>query len=68
MIATVDVADIGAGATLRALRRRPSPIQVPGLRWLEVAVAAPLASLRPPAFRRAVMLAMWDDERAAAAF
>src|SRR4051794_9009092 len=68
MIATIDVADVGALATLRALRRRPRPAEVPGLRWLDVAVAIPLASMRPPGLRRAVVFAMWDDENAAAAF
>ena len=68
MIATIDIADIGTRSTLRALRRRPTPTDVPGLRWLDVAPAAPLASRRPPGLRRAVLFAMWDDESAAAAF
>ncbi|HEX5615113.1 MAG TPA: spheroidene monooxygenase, partial [Acidimicrobiia bacterium] len=41
---------------------------VPGLRWLDTAAAVPLASKQPPTFRRAVMIAFWDDEAAAAAF
>jgi heme-degrading monooxygenase HmoA len=68
MIATIDVADLGALSTLRALRRRPTPTDVPGLRWLDVAPAVPLASKRPPGLRRAVLFAMWEDETAAAAF
>ena len=68
MIATIDIADIGARSTLRALRRRPAPTDVPGLRWLDVAPAAALASRKPPGLRRAVLFAMWDDEDAAAAF
>jgi hypothetical protein len=68
MIATIDVADIGIRSTLRALRHRPTPIDVPGLRWLDIAPAVSLASKRPPGLRRAVLFAMWDDENAAAAF
>jgi len=68
MIATVDIADLGARGTLRSLWRRPAPASVPGLRWLGTAVAAPLASKRPPGVRRSVMIAFWDDEEAAAAF
>jgi hypothetical protein len=68
MIATIDVANIGALSTLRALRRRPKPSDVPGLRWLDIAAAVPLASKTPPGLRRAVMFAMWDDENAAAVF
>lgn len=68
MIATVDIGTIGVFSTLRALRRRPKPSDVPGLRWLDVAPAVPLASKTPPGLRRAVLLAMWDDEDAAAAF
>jgi hypothetical protein len=68
MIATIDVAEIGIRSTLGALPRRPMPIDVPGLRWLDVAPAVPLASTRPPGLRRAVLFAMWDDESAAATF
>ena len=68
MIATIDVAELGVRATVRSLRRRPTPDAVPGLRWLDVAPAVPLASLKPPTLRRAVLFAMWDDEESAAAF
>ncbi|MHB8466431.1 MAG: spheroidene monooxygenase [Acidimicrobiales bacterium] len=68
MIATVDVADLGARRTLGSLRHRPTPDIVPGLRWLNVGIGAPLASVRPPALRRAVMIGLWDDEATAATF
>ncbi len=68
MIATIDVADIGVRSTLRALRRRPTPGEVPGLRWLDIAPTVPLASKGPPGLRQAVLLAMWDDAHAAASF
>jgi hypothetical protein len=68
MIATVNVADLGARHTLRSLRHRPAPASIRGLRWLDTAVAAPLASKRPPGLGRSVMIAFWDDEEAAATF
>ena len=68
MIATVNIADLGARGTLRSLWHRPAPANVPGLRWLDTAVAVPLASNRPPGVRRSLMIAFWDDEEAAAAF
>ena len=68
MIATVNIADLGARRTLRSLWHRPAPANVSGLRWLDTAVAVPLASKRPPGLRRSVMIAFWDDEEAAAAF
>lgn len=68
MIATVNVGDLGARLALRSLWHRPAPANVPGLRWLDTAVAVPLASKRPPGLRRSVMIAFWDDEEAAATF
>lgn len=68
MIATVDIADLGVRGTLRSLRRRPASAMVPGLRWLDTAAAAPLASKHPPGFRRTVMIAFWDDQESAAGF
>src|SRR5215204_1213196 len=55
MIATVDVADIGRRSLVQAIRHRPAPGDVPGLRWLDLAPAAALASKKPPGFRRAVL-------------
>ena len=68
MIATIDVADLGRRSLIQALRGRPAPGEVPGLRWLDIAPAAALASYRPPGLRRAVLFAMWDDEHSAQAF
>jgi hypothetical protein len=68
MIATVNIADLGARRALRSLWHRPGPATVDGLRWLDTAVAVPLASKRPPGLRRSVTIAFWDDEEAAAAF
>ena len=68
MIATVDIADLGVGGTVRSLLRRPKPAEVPGLRWAEVVVLAELATRRPPGLRRAALLAFWDDEGAATEF
>ena len=68
MIATIDVADLGRWSLIQAIRRRPAPSDVPGLRWLDIAPAAALASNKPPGFRHAVLLAMWDDEASAHAY
>ena len=68
MIATINIADLGARRTLRSLRHVPAPTDVPGLRWLGTAIAVPLASNRPPGLRRSLMIGFWDDEDAAAAF
>lgn len=68
MIATVDIAELGLRGTARAARRRPKPHDVRGLRWADVAVLAPLATNRPPSFRRAALIAFWDDEAAARDF
>src|SRR4051812_16581808 len=68
MIATVDIADLGLRHTINAVRHRAKPGQTPGLQWLDIAFAVPLASRRPPSARRAVMLAVWDDADAAAEF
>ena len=68
MIATIDVADLGRRSLIQALRGRPAPGEVPGLRWLDIAPAAALASYRPPGLRRAVLFATWDDEHSAQAF
>lgn len=68
MIATVEIADLGARRTLSTVRHRPAPNQVPGLRWLDMAIAAPLASKRPPQFGRPVMIGFWDSADAANAF
>ena len=68
MIATVDIADLGVGGTVRSLLRRPKPANVRGLRWADAVVLAQLASKRPPALRRAGLLAFWDDDDAAQEF
>lgn len=69
MIATVDIADIGAVPTLRSLvaggRARRD---VAGLRWSELVALADLAATRPPRLRRAALLAFWDDADAASTF
>lgn len=69
MIATVDIADIGSMATLRALvDGHRSRRDVAGLRWSEVVVLTDLAATRPPRLRRAATLAFWDDADDAARF
>lgn len=61
MIATVHLADLGPAGSLRSLLRRPRPTDVPGLRWADVALAAPLAMAGPPPLGRTGLIALWDD-------
>jgi hypothetical protein len=69
VIATVDIVDLGAAGTLRSLiRRTPTTVEAPGLRWANVAALAPLAATRPPNLRRAALLAFWDDDSRAKHF
>jgi hypothetical protein len=64
VIASVQVVDLGAVGTLRAVMRRPKPGATPGLRMAEVALCAPLAFSGPPPVGRAGLFAFWDDESA----
>jgi heme-degrading monooxygenase HmoA len=64
MIATVQVADVGAVGALRSMARRPKPQRTPGLRWADAALFAPLALAGPPPVGRAGLFAFWDDEAA----
>ena len=71
VIASVHLADVGAPAALRLLRKAPSPGQVDGLRQADVATASPLrgsSSLPRPTFGRAALIAFWDDDAALDAF
>ena len=65
MIATVDIADLGARGIIASIRHRPRAGDVQGLRWCDVALAVPLGTKTPPRLRRAVLLAIWDDDGAA---
>lgn len=64
MLATVHAVDLGPGTALRTLLRPPSTEQVPGLRWAQVALLAPLAMAGPPPVRRVGLFAFWDDDAA----
>jgi heme-degrading monooxygenase HmoA len=64
MIATVQLADVGAIGAMRAVLRRPKPDATPGLRSADVALFAPLALAGPPPLGRAGLIAVWDDEDA----
>jgi hypothetical protein len=65
MIASFHIADVGS-RSLGVLRARPAPAEVPGLRYAEIAIAAPLSGRLLPAPRpgRAVLIAAWEDDRA----
>lgn len=66
MITTFDIADLRMGDVARAWRSVPRPESTPGLRSIELALAAPLGpSVLPrPSFRRLASVALWDDEDA----
>jgi hypothetical protein len=66
MIASVHIADLGAGAALGVLRKAPKPASTPGLRHANVALAAPLSgsALPKPTFGRVGLVAFWDDDAA----
>lgn len=68
MIATVQLVDSGTLPTLRNVLRTPAAGGVPGLRWVQPAVAAPLALSRPPVPTRSTLIGFWDDEERYDAF
>jgi heme-degrading monooxygenase HmoA len=66
VIASVHLADVGGRAALRLFRTKLDPAKVPGLRYAEIAIAAPLSSrlLPRPDPGRVGLIAAWDDDRA----
>lgn len=66
MIASVHIADVGPRAAVRLLRSRLAPGDIPGLRWGDVASAAPFrdALLVPPKPGRVGLIAFWVDDGA----
>jgi hypothetical protein len=66
MIVSVHLADVGWRAIPGVLRAKPSPSEVPGLRYAETTAAAPLGdSLLPsPQPGRVGLIAAWDNDRA----
>lgn len=64
MIASVQVANIGARRALGVLRSAPRPGSIPGLLHADVGLAAELSgSLRPsPDFGRVGVVMLWDDD------
>ena len=70
MIVSVHLADVGGRAALRVLRQRPDPADIPGLRYADTVIAAPLGGglLPVPQFGRVGLVAAWDDDQALDAF
>jgi hypothetical protein len=70
MIASVHLADVGLLAGLRLSQTKLDPARVPGLRYAEIAIAAPLSGrlLPSPKPSRVGLLAAWDDDRAIESF
>jgi hypothetical protein len=65
-VASVHLADVGAGRALRLLGKAPKPGDVPGLRHADIAVTGPLSAKRrrPPTLGRTGLVAFWDDDDA----
>lgn len=65
MRASIHIADVGAGAAVRALRRSPSAREVKGLRHAHLALAAQLTGRVPlPALGRCALIAFWENDDA----
>ena len=66
VIASFHLADVGVGATLRRIWRRPSAHRVDGLRRADLAVASPMRTTGAPRPdpRRLALVAFWDEEHA----
>lgn len=66
MILSVHIADVGPLAALRALRWRPDPGAVPGLRYAVMTTAAPLRTGRAIVIQpgRVGLIAAWDEDTA----
>lgn len=67
VIVSVHLVDVGLPAALRLQRERPRPSEVPGLRYAEMTIAAPLSSRLLPAPNpagRVGLIAAWEDDQA----
>jgi hypothetical protein len=66
VIASLHLADFSTREAWRLLRARVDPNKLLGLRYSEIAVAAPLSGrlLPRPNLRRVGLIAAWDDDRA----
>jgi hypothetical protein len=66
MIASVHIADVGAGSALAIVRKAPAPGSIAGLRNAGVGLAAPLRSAFVPSVQigRVALVAFWDDDAA----
>jgi hypothetical protein len=64
MIVSVNIADIGPKAALGLLARPPRPAAVPGLRHVDLGVAAPLSGSlgKSPSPGRIGLIGFWDDD------
>jgi hypothetical protein len=65
MIVSVHIVDAGIPRVLTALRHRPRPDAVPGLRYAETTVTARQGGSGVPLYPgRFGLIAAWDDDRA----
>ncbi len=66
MIASVHLADVGPRAVPRLLRTHLEPRNLPGLRYAEMTIAAPMSGRLPPSPQpgRMGLIAAWEDDGA----
>jgi hypothetical protein len=65
VIASLHLADVGAGSALAILRRVPKPGSIDGLRKANLGISAPFGKhRRPPQLGRVGLLSLWDDDDA----
>lgn len=66
MIASVHLADVGKRAALGLSPRKLELAKVPGMRYAEITITAPLSArlISKPNLGRVALIATWEDERA----
>ena len=66
MIASIHIADVGKRAALRLSPRKLELAKVPGMRYAEITITAPLSAqlISKPNLGRVALIATWEDENA----
>jgi hypothetical protein len=66
MIASIHIADVGKRVALRLSPRKLELAKVPGMRYAEITITAPLSAnlIAKPNLGRVALIATWEDERA----
>jgi heme-degrading monooxygenase HmoA len=70
MLLSAHICDLDLRSASRVLRRPPKPAEVPGLRYAETVITAPLREnlLPSPRLRPVAMIAAWESDEAFEAF